>query len=479
MHGIQPTMRAVLLGALAAAAFAVTPHGQTVLGPPSEANHFIATPKGWVHPKTPWGDPDIQANLNMMQAAGVPLERCANATRFGGPPCDMNKAFWTEEEFKQRVATAAGRGDPGRQAIEKGEYGRALLSGVTDPSTPQRQTTLIVDPANGLLPALTPEGKRRALEMRSGWSLPGESPAFDWTTDFDSWDRCITRGMPSSMMPYRYNGGFRIWQAPGIVVFELEMIHDARVVYTDGRPALPAAQKFYMGDSRGHWDGNTLVVETANYKGGVAPMINLAVVGSPAGNRFPQSDQMKTTERITRLNDEMWLYEITTEDPVILSRPFTVRYPMRHDPKYEWWEYACHEGNVIVPNYVTTSRFERANPPRETSAPVQADAEVATALAGTWVGRPLIPTIDYDIELQFAKSGDGAVVGKLIGTTLPKEEKIDRPLKRFTIKGRQISWEFPNTQPWNFAGELSADGTTIAGVISSIQGGIQVAFRKQ
>ena len=74
---------------------------------------------------------------------------------------------------------------------------------------------------------------------------------------------------------------------------------------------------------------------------------------------------MKTTERITRLNDDMWLYEIKTEDPVILTRPFTVRYPMRHDPKYEWWEYACHEGNTIVPNYVTTSRFERANPKPE------------------------------------------------------------------------------------------------------------------
>jgi hypothetical protein len=479
MHGILRTMRAVLLGALAAAAFAVTPHGQTVLGPPSEANHFIETPKGWVHPKTPWGEPDIQANLNMMQAAGVPLERCANATRFGGPPCDMNKAFWTEEEFKQRVATAAGRGDAGRQLIEKGEYGRALLSGVTDPATPQRQTTLIVDPPNGLLPPLTPEGKRRALEMRSGWSLPGESPAYDWVTDFDSWDRCITRGMPSSMMPYRYNGGFRIWQAPGVVVFELEMIHDARVVYTDGRPPLPSAQKFYMGDSRGHWDGNTLVVETTNYKGGVAPMINLAVVGSPAGNRFPQSDQMKTTERITRLNNEMWLYEIKTEDPVILTSPFTVRYPMRNDPKYEWWEYACHEGNVIVPNYVTTSRFERANPQRETAAAVAADADVVNALAGRWVGRPRIATIDYDIDLEFAKSGEGAVIGTLIGTTLPKEDKVDRPLKRFTIKGRQIGWEFPNTQPWNFAGELSADGTAITGVISSIQGGIQVEFRKR
>jgi len=473
------TMRIALLRFAAVAILVVTADGQSILGPPSPANHFIETPNGWVHPKTPWGEPDIQANLNMMQAAGIPLERCANATRFGGPPCDMNKAFWTEEEFKQRVAAASGRGDPGRQLIEKGEYGRALLSGVTDPSTPQRQTTLIVDPPNGLLPALTPEGKRRALEMRSGWSLPGESPAFDSSADFDSWDRCITRGMPSSMMPYRYNGGFRIWQAPGVVVFDLEMIHDTRVIFTDGRPPLPSAHKHYMGDSRGHWEGNTLVVETTNYKGGLAPMINLAVVGSPAGNRFPQSDQMKTTERITRLNGEMWLYEIKTEDPVILTRPFTVRYPMRHDPKYEWWEYACHEGNTIVPNYVTTSRFERAHPQPETAAPIQVEADVAKALAGRWVGRPRYATIDYDIELEFTRNADGTLVGKLIGTTLPKEEKIDRPLRRFTVKGRQMNWEFPNTQPWNFAGELSADGTTIAGVTSSIQGGARIEFKQR
>src|ERR671924_564647 len=303
MHRILRTMRVALLGAALAAAFVGTPHGQSILGPPSEANHFIETPKGWVHPKTPWGEPDIQANLNMMQAAGIPLERCANATRFGGPPCDMNKAFWTEEEYKQRIAAASGRGDLGQQLIEKGEYGRAPL---------------------------------------------------------------------------------------------------------------PSAHKAYMGVSRGHWDGNTLVVETTNYKGGLAPMINLAVVGSPAGNRFPQSDQMKTTERITRLNDEMWLYEIKTEDPVILTRPFTVRYPMRNDPKYEWWEYACHEGNMIVPNYVTTSRFERANPQPETATPIQVEADIANALAGRWVGRPRIATIDYDIEVEFTKNADGTIVGKLI-----------------------------------------------------------------
>ena len=311
-------MRIALLGAAAAAIFGATLQGQSILGPPSEANHFIETPKGWVHPKTPWGEPDIQANLNMMQAAGIPLERCANAVRFGGPPCDMNKAWWTEEEHKQRIAAAAGRGDLGRQLIEKGEFGRALLSGVTDPSTPQRQTTLIVDPLNGLLPALTPEGKRRALEMRSGWSLPGESPAYDSVTDFDSWDRCITRGMPSSMMPYRYNGGFRILQAPGYVVFRLEMIHEARIVPTDGREPPPDEIEQWLGVSRGRWEGTTLVVETTRYAQG-PPLINLAVVGSPPGNRFPYSEQMKTTERIVRLNDDTWLYEITTEERKLID----------------------------------------------------------------------------------------------------------------------------------------------------------------
>jgi hypothetical protein len=418
----------------------------------------------------------------MMQAAGIPLERCANAARFGGPPCDMNKAWLTDDEYKQRVDAAAKRVDVGRDLIEKGDFGGALLRGVTDPNEPQRQTTLIVDPPSGLLPELTPEGKKRALAMRSGWSLPGESPAYDGPEDFDSWDRCTTRGMPSSMMPYRYNGGFKIHQAPGVVVFDLEMIHDARVIYTDGRPALNAAHKGYMGDSRGRWEGNTLVIETRNYKGGHAPLINLAVVGSPAGNRFPQSDQMKTTERITRLNDTHWLYEITTEDPVILTRPFTVRYPMRNDPTYEWWEYACHEGNTIVPNYSNTSRHERANPVKEEAKPIQVSAEIADALAGRWVGRPQIKTIEYDIEIEFVKNADGTVLGKLVQTTLPdpREPKpINQPLRDFTMKERRINFGFPNTQSWGFAGELSADGRSITGVTSSAQGGIYITFRKR
>jgi hypothetical protein len=107
------------------------------------------------------------------------------------------------------------------------------------------------------------------------------------------------------------------------------------------------------------------------------------------------------------------------------------------------------------------------------------EPDVANALAGRWVGRPRIPTIDYDIELEFTRSADGTLVGKLVGTTLPKETPIDKPLRRFTVKDRRINWEFPNTQPWNYAGELSADGTTIRGVTSSIQGGAPLEFRKR
>jgi hypothetical protein len=481
---IVPTMRRVLLGASAVAVFLTTTYAQSILGPPSEANHFIETPKGWVHPKTPWGEPDIQATLNMMQAAGVPLERCANSYRFGGPPCDMNKKWWTEEEHKQRLAAAAGRGDLGRELIAKGEFGRALLSGVTDPATPQRQTNLIVDPPNGLLPALTAEGKRRALQMGSSWALPGEDPVYEEALDFDFWDNCRSRGMPSSMMPYRYNGGFKIWQAPGVIVFDLEMIHDARIIFTDGRPPLSPTHKGYMGDSRGHWEGNTLVIETANYKEG-PPMINLAVVGSPPGNRFPVSDKMKTTERITRLNDEMWLYEIKTEDPVILAGPFTVRYPMRNDPTYEWWEYGCHEGNTIVQFYGATNRHERQNPAAEDPVtPVQVTADLANALAGRWTGRPRLATVDYDIFLEFTKNADGSVQGRLIGTDLKTfrgrvNPTIDKPLRGLTMKDRRMNFELPNTQPWTFAGELSADGTALTGTLNSAQGGLPVTFRKR
>ncbi len=476
MHRIVSTMRTVLLVAAATAMFVATANAQindSIRGAASEANHFIATPKGWKQPKTPWGEPDIQSSLNMMQTAFMPLERCGTSYRPGAAPCDMNKRWLTEEEYNQRVE-AAKRPDRSRELFKEGNLGGAIQAGATDPGIPQRQTNLIQDPPNGLLPALTAEAKRRGLLMRSDWALPGEDLTFDGPQDFDSWDRCITRGMPSSMMHYYYNGGFKIMQAPGVVVFSLEMIHEARVIYTDGRPPVPREIKQWMGESRGHWEGDTLVVETTNYREG-PPMINLAVAGSPPGNHFPMSDQMKTTERITRLNDEWYLYEIKTEDPVILTRPFTVRYPMRNEPGYLMPEYACHEDNQIVENYTKTNRYERAHPQAEPpQPPVEVGPGVADSLAGRWVGRPRIVTIDDDIEIEFTKNRDGTVNGKLIGTTFGK---IDKPFRNFKIKDKVISFTLPNVDPWSFQGELNAEGDLV-GVVFSAQGGLPVTFKR-
>jgi len=475
MHTPMLTMRSLLVvvGAAVLVATAQAQINDSIRGAASEANHFIATPNGWKQPKTPWGEPDIQATLNMMQTAFMPLERCGTSYRPGAPPCDMNKRFLTEEEYQQRVV-AANQPDRSRELFKQGNLGGAIQAGVLDPGIAQRQTNLIQDPPNGLLPDLTAEGKRRGRLMRSDWALPGEDLTFDGPKDFDSWDRCVTRGMPSSMMHYYYNGGFKIHQSPGVVVFSLEMIHEARVIYTDGRPPVASEIKQWMGESRGHWEGDTLVVVTTNYKEG-PPLINLAVAGSPPGNHFPVSDQMKTTERITRLNDEWYLYEIKTEDPVILTRPFTVRYPMRNEPDYLMPEYACHEDNQIVHNYTTTSRYERAHPkPEPPQPPVTVGPGVADALAGTWVGRPRIVTVDDDIEIQFTKNGDGTVNGKLVGTSFGK---IDKPFRNFQIKDKTVSFTLPNIDPWSFQGELKPDGT-LTGVVASAQGGLPVTFKR-
>jgi hypothetical protein len=431
---------------------------------------------------TAWGDPDIQATLNMMQAAGVPLERCANSYggRGGARPCDMNKKWLTEEEYNAAVERSENRVDRSTEALKEGNLGVSIRTGLTDPSIPQRQTNLIVDPPNGMLPPLTPWAKTQAYKMGSDWALPGEDINFQDQSDFDSWDRCITRGMPSMMMPYRYNGGFKIIQSPGYVVFDIEMIHEARVIPLGDNPPLSPEIREYLGESRGHWEGTTLVVETTNYNADPkanVPLINLAVVGSPPGNRFPISDKLKTTERITRLNDDWWLYEITTEDPDVLSAPFTVRYPMRNDPDYWWPEYACHEDNYIVQNYVSANRAERANPtPEPPQDPVRVGPEMARMLDGKWTGRPRIATIDVDIELEFTDNGDGTVNGRLIGTNLGA---INKPLRDFQIDGEQMNFTFPNVDPWRFSGQINADEGTISGATSSAQGGVPVTFHHE
>ena len=291
-------------------------------------------------PKTPWGEPDLQGIWPLNHLIAVPLQR---PTQYG------NKAVLTDEEVSKAQAALDAR----NKRFQGGPVPVADTS-----SRVMRQTSLIVDPENGRFPELTEYGKKLQSEMRSSYR-PGQT-VFDAVEDFSAWDRCITRGMPVSMEPRNYNNGIRIMQSPGYVVIVLEMAHEARIIPTNGAPPLDSQIKQWMGESRGHWEGNTLVVETTNFNGLVG-LTSAGVPGSP-GPLQPATDKMRVVERFTRTAPDTIEFKMTVEDPTVLAGPLVIAYPMYLDNKYEMYEYACHEGNTAIRNYIETSRFERTHP---------------------------------------------------------------------------------------------------------------------
>jgi hypothetical protein len=287
----------------------------------------------WVQPKTPWGDPDLQGIWPTGEMTGVPLERPAS---FG------ERTTLTDEEFAERQAQIQRR----FQSFVIGAWGESGKA--------QRQASLIVDPPNGRMPALTPEGEKRSAPMGSSW----QSRPFNGPEDFDTWDRCISRGLLPSMLPAQYSNGLEIHQAPGYVVIRNEMIHEARIIPLIGRPHLSKAIQQYMGDSRGHWEGESLFVETSNFNGKTAAT-NPGTSGSPMQNNIPTSDALRILERFTRVNADTINYEATIEDPVVFTRPWKVAYPFRRNQDYVLYEYACHEGNYALANLLSGSRAEQ------------------------------------------------------------------------------------------------------------------------
>ena len=147
-------------------------------------------------------------------------------------------------------------------------------------------------------------------------------------------------------------------QSPGYVLIVLEMAHEVRIIPTSARPPLDKAIKTWLGESRGHWEGNTLVVETTNFNG-KGDMTNAGVPGSPA--LTPASENMRITERFTRTDNDTIEFTMKVEDPEVITTPWAVEYPMKLDNKYKMYEYACHEGNTAIRGYIETSRFERAH----------------------------------------------------------------------------------------------------------------------
>jgi hypothetical protein len=299
----------------------------------------------YVPKKTPWGEPDFRGSWPLDHLNGrTPLER---------DPKYGNRAFLTEQEFAERTKQVEQLGQRYNNEEKSGKLGIGHWAEMGDPS---RRTSFIISPANGRLPEMTAEGKRRKPLMRSTWR---KGQTFDWATDFDTWDRCITRGLPASMFPFMYNNGIRIFQAPGVVALQLEMVHETRIIPTDGRAAVPVQLHNWLGESRGHWEGNTLVVETANFKPGPSAT-NIGTTGSPPEDDTPISDQARMVERFTMTNPDSIVYEFTYTDPVIFTAPWSARLDWKRNSKYEIFEYACYEGDVQVRNYISASRAQRA-----------------------------------------------------------------------------------------------------------------------
>jgi len=296
----------------------------------------------WTHPMTEWGDPDLQGMWPIWHLIGTPMQR---------PEQYGDRRFMTDEEFAEVQARVEQRNTRYDEEIQSNRMGGGHWA---EPTQALRLTSLIVDPPNGRFPALTEAGVAKAATMSGSYY---QNDNFDDLTDFDSWDRCITRGLPVSMLPRNYNNGIRIDQAPGYVVISLEMAHESRIIPLDGRPALAPEIRQWLGESRGHWEGNTLVVETTNFNGQTM-LANVGVPGAPR-NVNPSSESLRIVERFTRVSDDVMEFEMTVEDPVTLTRPFTVQYPMWRDDDYKIFEYACHEGNTAVRNYIETSRYER------------------------------------------------------------------------------------------------------------------------
>jgi hypothetical protein len=299
----------------------------------------------YVPPKTPWGDPDLQGVWpgNM----GVPMQR---------PAALGDRTTLTDEEFakKQEQAAKQAQADAESTAASDTKAGIGPPSYWTERGKPTRQTSLIIDPPDGRLPGLTPEAVKYRKEARNAKGLPGA-----WSGSADSWEdlniyyRCITRGLLGSVIPVVYNNGNQILQSPGYVVFRNEMIHESRVIPLDGRPHVGSAIRLYLGDSRGHWEGNTLVVETTNFTDKDAIGSNGA--GYP-GDPGYHSDQLKIVEKFTRTSAKTLDYTATVIDPKTWTRPWTILLQLEKNDSYQILEYACHEGNYAMTDILSAPK---------------------------------------------------------------------------------------------------------------------------
>jgi hypothetical protein len=295
-----------------------------------------APAKAWTPPKTADGVPDLQGVWT--STTTTPFER---NPQFGDRLFLTDKELADSEKQLERQLEA----DSQESGSANGRIGTGPPGHWTERATrASRQTSLVVEPADGRVPV------KPAAEARRDHDLARATEHWDYMSP---WDRCITRGMPAGMFPGGYGNVYRIVQSPGYIMILSEMIHEARIIPVDGRPHSNIRQ--WNGESRGRWEGNTLVVDTRNYnnKGWIATN---AATGRIKG--IPQSEALHVIERFTRVNADTVQYEVTIEDPNVYTKPWKVSFPLYTDPNANLFEYACHEGNYAMTNILNGARAE-------------------------------------------------------------------------------------------------------------------------
>ena len=294
-------------------------------------------------PRTPWGEPDLQGTWTSQAELGVPFER---------PAALGTRQLLNDEEFVEREVQAQNQiksdnadFDPATADLSRaGQVGSATSPPPTwlERGRASRRTSLVIDPPDGRMPATSPAGQRR--QRAAGLGALDNGP-FDGPENMGLYQRCITRGVPNAMFPAVYNANTRIVQGPGFVALTYEMIHETRVISTTAQPHLNPHFRQYLGDSRGHWEGDTLVVDVTNFSA------RDDYRGSGAG--------LHLVERYNRTADGGLRYEVTVEDSDTWARPWTAALNLRPQPA-GMFEYACHEGNYAMSNMLTASRAAEA-----------------------------------------------------------------------------------------------------------------------
>jgi hypothetical protein len=288
-------------------------------------------------PRTPWGDPDLQGTWTSEAELSVPFER---PREYG------ERQTLTDQEFAQREAQTLKQLDSDNSDFDLETADRSTAGQVGSATSPpphwlersktSRRTSLVIAPPDGRIPALTTEGQQRGRGARGTFL----NATFSGPQDVSLWERCITRGLPGVIFPTVYNANTRIVQAPGVVAITYEMIHDTRIIPTDGRPHLSQGVRDYFGDSRGRWEGDTLVVDVTNF--------------NETSNYRGSRDTLHLIERFTRVGGSL-RYEVTVDDPKTWTGGWTAALNLEPQPE-GLFEYACHEGNYAMRNILSGAR---------------------------------------------------------------------------------------------------------------------------